>query len=99
MEGKVNSQSVIFNNKEYFKILKFDCSVVDLETANGGGYFTVLPASTHSKVEVRTDKTHTTFNITDDWGKANTMVIPNFMHEEIAIAIMASDKINKAYKS
>lgn len=99
MKDKSNSQSVIFNNEEYYKILKFDCSIVDLETINGGGYFTVLPVSTHSKVEVHKDETHTIFSITDDWGKANTMIIPNFMHEEIAIAVTASDKINKAYKA
>lgn len=98
MKGETNSRSVIFNNEEYFKILKFDCSVVDLENINGGGYFTVLPVSTHSKVEILKDVTQTTFKITDDWGKVNTMSIPNFMHKEITTATESAEKINKAYK-
>lgn len=98
MKCKPNSQSVIFNNEEYFKILKFDCSVIDLETINGSGYFTVLPVSTHSKIQVLKNKVHTTFSICDDWGKVNTMVIPNYMDEEIKIAEECAEKINKAYK-
>lgn len=99
MKKKFNPQAVIFNNEEYFKIIKFDCNVVDLAHKEGGGYFTVLPVSTRSKVEVKKDDTHTNFIITDDWGKVHIMLIPNFMNDEIAIAIKGAEKINKDFKT
>jgi hypothetical protein len=94
----MKNKSVIFNNEEYFKIIKFDCNVVDLSYKEGGGYFTVLPVSTHSKVEINKDNNRTTFIITDDWGKVHVMLIPNFMNEEIATAIKSAEKINQAFK-
>lgn len=36
---------IIFEGQEYSEIIKFDCTVINLRTAKGRGYFTALPIS------------------------------------------------------
>lgn len=85
---------LIFQGYEYIKILKSDCIVVHLTNKAGGEYYTSLPVSTHSKVEIIEGKKFVSFKITDDWGKVRLFDIPIRMQNEINIAKEAAAKIN-----
>ena len=94
---------VIFQGREYAKIKKFDCCVIDLEHEHGGGVFTALPISS---LEHRTKPGHrdfpdnvivndtglfTIFKITDDWGTMHIVMISSKDHQaEIQSAIEAA---------
>lgn len=92
---------VIWENRKWFSIIKFDCVSIHLQPVKeGGGYFTHLPISPKeyrakkedSKACVALYKTdsYVHFIITDDWGEKRTMKIPVTMSVEIETAIKAA---------
>lgn len=94
----MNRQSVSFDGKEFYKIILFDCVVVDLETPHGSRYMTVLPVSSKSRVSYYETPGFTSFTIVDDWGKEWLMIIPAFMKIEIEKAKAGAEKVNSNYK-
>jgi hypothetical protein len=93
----MSQQSVIFEGVEFYKINKFDCVVIDLQTPRGGRYATVLPVSSRSRVSVLDTPLNTSFTIADDWGKEWYIVIPAFMKCEIEAAKAGATKVNSQY--
>ena len=100
VDCKVINNCVIWEGREYYRIKKFDCHIVDLQfTKEGGGYFTVLPISpleyrrensTQAKVIINKEETVTQFIIYDDWGTPHEMVIPNYFAQDIFNAEQAA---------
>lgn len=94
-------KKVIFENREYDHINKFDCRIVDLGFKEGGSFFTVLPVSdleyrennpTKASVTVSYNKQYATFLIASDWGQVYTIKIPISMIKEIEAAINAAKR-------
>lgn len=91
---------IIFEGQEYQKIHKFDCTVLNFQTAKGCGYCTVLPISPKEYREEQTKAGRTMkakveiieylhfigFEITDDWGKIHSVTISKDMPGEIVTA-------------
>jgi len=91
---------VIFEGREYQKIRKFDCIVLNFQNTEGPGYFTVLPISpkeyreeqtkagrtTKAKVEIIEYLHFVKFEITDDRGEIHRVTISKDMKKEITAA-------------
>jgi len=92
---------VIWEERKYYGIEKFDCHVVDLFTTptHEGGYCTVIPISdkeyrkknpTKAAVKIEKEKDWTIFNIYSDWGGLSVMKIHNSLNKEIEFATKAA---------
>lgn len=92
---------IIFQERKYDSIKKFDCHILDFHNNTGGGYFTCLPISPlkhrqgcqrnfPDKVEITKDESFTHFAITDDWGTVHTVSIGNEHKAEIETATQAA---------
>lgn len=98
MKKQKEDLPIIWSNREFYAIEKFDCHVVDLKTTpNGGGYCTVIPISdldyrkknpTKASVSVKQLKNgYTEFLIRSDWGQEYQMLIPTIQKGKIDFAI------------
>ena len=86
---------VIWEGREFYEIIEFDCHVINLSYKGGGGFFTVLPISplkyrrkngTQSEIQIKETHLYTIFSIWDDWGEKKEMQIPNSMLDKIETA-------------
>ena len=95
---KLTKQTPIYFHNQYFYGIKyFDCNVLHFftEPTLSGTYFTSLPISsleyrkihsTKSNVRIEENSEYTTFFITDDHGRCNTVYIFNELKDEIEFA-------------
>ena len=97
MKSQNDLMPIIWENRRFYSINKFDCHVVDLQTTKeGGSYCTVIPISdleyrkkkpTKASVKVTELKNgYTEFIISCDWGQKSIMLIPTFQKENIEFA-------------
>lgn len=89
---------VIFENREFYGIIEFDCVVVRLytEKTKSGSFTTNIPISdkeyrrnnpTKAKVEITIFEDWTIFELYSDWGKPSVMKIHNSLESQISNAI------------
>jgi hypothetical protein len=90
-----------YNGMKFDSIRTFDCITLSFSGGTGGNYTTCLPISDKqwreqeiakgrnmkAKVEVKNKGTYTQFNITDDWGTIETVIIDNIHDNEIKHAV------------
>ena len=90
---------VIFEGRKFFGIREFDCISVGLFTEETlqGTFFTCIPISgakyrkkhpTKARVDIKTKKGWTVFDIYSDWGGLSEMKIHNSLKKEIEYAKM-----------
>ena len=95
---------IIWENRRFYSITKFDCHIVDLQTTKeGGSYCTVIPISdfeyrkkTPTKAAVKVTELkngYTEFEISCDWGQKSIMLIPTIQKENIDFAVESAKKM------
>lgn len=104
MKTENNSLPIIWENRRFYSINRFDCHVVDLQTyKEGGSYLTVIPISdfeyrkkkpTKASVKVEAlQNGYTEFTISCDWGRKHIMLIPTIQKENIDLAIESAKRM------
>lgn len=92
---------LIYRGQSWAIICEFDCHILNVAHNEGGGMFIAFPISpkdyrdvtpTKAKVEIRRIKDSTFFDITDDWGKQETVEITNDETVAITNAVIAAEK-------
>jgi len=89
---------IVFEDKEYDVIHKFDCRVISLGALGTGKFLTVLPISrkgyrddnpgmSKAEVTVKEYSLNTVFHITDDLGSRHVIAIGSEHKQEIKFAI------------
>ncbi len=79
---------ILFRDREFAKINKFDCHIIDFADKHGSNYCEVLP----SKVRIRMDDRFTHFDITNILGKMETVSIGHEHSAEIKAAMESAKR-------